>query len=496
MSWTPSIAIIGAGIGGICAAVQIQKQIGIDNFIIYEKEAEVGGTWWLNTYPGCACDVPSHVYSFSFAPNPNWTKKFSPAPEILEYLKGVVNSFDLRKYIKFNTPVIKADWIEEKQHWQLVTKHKDESEQIAIADILIIGTGVFSAPNIPANIVSKFSGQWTHSAQWKKDTQIANKSVAVIGSGASAIQIVPTIAPEVKELYVFQRTPAWVQRKRDYYYASWWKSLIHYIPPIGKVYRAMLFLRNELTQRVFQRTGTISNLLVKAASADFAAQYKNRIPLESMRKDLTPNYQIGCKRVILSDDYFETFQRKNVQLITDPIDHVEGNIIYSGDGTQTKVDTIVLATGFLVETFFAPMRLYGKGGVELLDLWEAKKPEAYYGINCHQFPNLFFLLGPNSGLGHNSIIFIIECQVNAVVHIIGEMMAKNVGVTEIKKEIQEQFNNQLQQDLKRTVWASGCKSWYYSEEKGNFTLWPFSCIEFWKQTRKITMKDFEVTQKK
>eukprot|EP01112_Ceratiomyxa_fruticulosa_P021839 TRINITY_DN7828_c0_g1_i1.p1 TRINITY_DN7828_c0_g1~~TRINITY_DN7828_c0_g1_i1.p1 ORF type:complete len:525 (-),score=91.45 TRINITY_DN7828_c0_g1_i1:71-1573(-) len=484
----PKFAIIGAGVSGICAAVQIRKQLGVDSLItIFEFEDEVGGTWYRNQYPGCACDVESHLYSFSFAPNPEWNELYSSQPEILAYLKKVCKDFDLYKLIAFKTEVLEARWDDDQRVWILSVKNRDTNETTVVeANFLISSSNAFGNPSTPEKFRS-FEGPTYHTAKWDKNYDLTGKNVAVVGNGASGIQLIPTIAKQAKHLSVYQRTASWVLDRNNYQYSWITKTLFRYVPGLTWAYRSFLYFRKEfLVFPGLLRGGFFSKLFTKMS----LRMLEKQVPNEEIRKKLIPNYELGCKRVCISDDYYPTFMRDNVDLITDPIIQVEKNIIKTAN-TEEKVDALILATGFTMYAYLFPMKIYGLKNVELSEHWNF---DTYYGIITNNFPNFFLLLGPNTALGHNTVIFMIECQVNYILKMIKYMLRHDFDSVNVSKKAQDDFLSQLHVDLERTVFVSECQSWYKKDGK-IFTLWSSNSLSYYYRTLFVKHSDFEFTKK-
>jgi cation diffusion facilitator CzcD-associated flavoprotein CzcO/acetyl esterase/lipase len=475
--------IAGAGFAGLGMAIQLRKA-GRESFLILEKAADIGGTWRENTYPGCACDIPSHLYSFSFELNPNWTRMYPSQREIWQYMQDVVDKHHLRPSIRLHSELVEAVFDETECLWRVRLRN---GEQLR-ARFLVAATGPLSKPAIPDIAgLERFEGCVFHSACWDHSYDLQDKRVAVIGTGASAIQFVPEIAPKVKQLYVFQRTAPWIVPRMDRPIRGIEKCLFRHVPGYMRLFRALLFFRNELLVPGF--AGNTRWLAKPTRMAlDLMSQ---QVPDETMRKRLTPNYHIGCKRVLISNDYYPALVRPNVELVTDAIGEVNATGVVTRDGTQRDVDAIILGTGFRVTDFLAPVRIAGRGGVELTETWRRQGARAYYGITVSGFPNLFILVGPNTGLGHNSIIFMIESQVRYVMDCMRKLEARGARALDVRLEVQDRFNEHIHARLKKAVWsAGGCKSWYLDEHGRNPTLWPGSTIPYWRQTHSARPSDY------
>ncbi|GAA3911400.1 NAD(P)/FAD-dependent oxidoreductase [Litoribacillus peritrichatus] len=472
------IAIIGTGFSGICMAIKL-LEAGFDSFVLLEKKQEVGGTWRENTYPGCACDVQSHLYSFSFEGNPEWSKVFSGWEEIKQYILECVEKYNLRQFIKFEYEVQSAEFNEDQGLW---TISDIQGEQL-IARSFVMGTGplhVPAKPKIPG--LDSFKGKVFHSAEWDHSFSFRGKKIASIGTGGSAIQYVPEVAKVVDELYVYQRTPAWVMPRNERSYTEIEKWLFRTLPPVRKLYRSMLYWINE------SRLLPMKNPKVaKVVSGAAKLHIKKSIKDPELRKKLTPDYTIGCKRILISNQYYPTFNRSNVELVTDGIQSVTENGIVTADGKQREVDAIILGTGFHADPrkYMADFTIRGKSGVKLLDVWK-EGAESYLGTTVAGFPNMFQLVGPNTGLGHNSVIFMIESQVHYIIECLKEMKRRKVDLLEVKEDAQSAFNQWVQENLKGSVWASGCVSWYLQDGGKNFTMWPGATWQYRLKTRSVT----------
>jgi cation diffusion facilitator CzcD-associated flavoprotein CzcO len=472
----PVVAIIGAGFAGLAMGARL-KRAGFERFTIYERADAVGGTWRENTYPGCACDVPSHLYSFSFAQNPDWTRAYSPQPEIQAYLEKCRDTLGLREHIRFGCEIAEMRFDTPTLGWRLLTSAGETFE----ADVVVNATGPLNRISIPAiRGLDGFEGTVFHSAQWRHDHDLTGKRVALIGTGASAIQIGPEIASVVESLEVFQRTPPWVIPRADRAYRPLERTLFRRLPGFQRMYRYGIYWLQELGALLFLGSRTMSRLTEKAARAYLRAQIAD----PELRARVTPEYAIGCKRILLSNDWYRTLQRENVALVTDAIAEVRPNAIATRDGREHPVDTIILATGFAATDFLAPMKVFGRSGAELSDAWK-NGAATHLGISVAGFPNFFLLVGPNTGLGHNSIIFMIEAQVRYVLQAVGAIARGEAAALDLREDVQTASYGDVQTRMKATVWQSGCKSWYQSADGRNDTLWPGFTFDYWWRTRRF-----------
>jgi cation diffusion facilitator CzcD-associated flavoprotein CzcO len=489
------VLIVGTGFAGLGIAIALKKA-GIDDFTILEQADRVGGTWRDNHYPGAACDVQSHLYSFSFEPNPKWSRMFAPQAEILAYLEHCADKYDLRRHIRFGTAVTRATFDERRGVWTVDTRRdtsRDASDNTVRATsfearTLVSGCGPLSRPVLPdiAGLAS-FAGKTFHSARWDHSFALEGKSVAVIGTGASAIQIVPAIAPRVGKLRVFQRTAPWIMPKPDREMRPRERALFARVPLAQRVRRLALYWQREALA-----LGFVAKPGILKFAERFATSYLERsVSDPALRKKLTPDYRMGCKRILPSNDYYPALERPNVELVTDAIAEVRAHAIVTKDGVEHAVDAIVLATGFEAAEAVSPFEVRGKSGRELNAEWQ-RGPEAYLGTSVSGFPNLFLLVGPNTGLGHSSMILMIESQVRYIVSAIRTMRDQGVKLVDVLPEVQERYNTELQAKLPRTVWASGCKSWYQTKSGKNTTLWPGFTFAFRHRTRRFDPADYEI----
>jgi len=481
------IGIIGAGFAGIIAALRLQ-QSGRNSFVIFEKAAETGGTWRDNVYPGCACDVPSHLYSISFAPNPHWTRMYSSQAEIWEYMKEVVQKNDLEKHIRYHAEIIHYEFVEQEGFWELT----DRRGNTTTVRIVIAALGPFSRPRLP-NLkgIDSFQGKKLHSARWDKSYDLRGKRVAVIGTGASAVQIVPAIAPEVAHLSVFQRNAAWISDRSDWEIPAFLKKSLQTFPALQKFIRTLLYSLLEFRGRLF-----IGNALLHKFFTNQSLKKLNReVHDPELRRKLTPAYQYGCKRILVADDYWPAFNRPNVCLETAGIAEITSTGIRTDDGKEYHVDAIIFATGFEVADFTTEMKVIGRNGRELLGEWRRASLEAYKGTTISGFPNLAFLLGPNTGLGHSSVLQMMEAQMNYVIAYISLLESQGEkAYLDLKPAIQRAYNEALQRQFEGTVWASGCKSWYLNSNGKITTLYPRLTRQFRRETAQIDAGEYDLVQ--
>ncbi len=479
------VGIIGAGFGGLAMALRLQKE-GRESFVIFERANEVGGTWRDNTYPGCACDVPSHLYSLAAEPNPDWSRAYSQQPEILNYLKNCVDRNNLKPKIRFNSEVVSAVFDKQNGFWKITDQH---GESIT-ARLVVSATGPLNRPNIPKiEGIENFKGLAFHSSAWPENLDLRNKNVAVIGTGASVIQIVPSIAPIIKNLTVFQRTAAWVTPRNDRAISGFEKALFKIFPPARKLYREAIYWFSELVGLSFLGNKTIRSIATKQAITHLESTIKDI----ELRKKLTPNYEIGCKRVLVSDDYYPAFNRPNVALETQGIKEITNTGIITENGEETPFDVIVFGTGFIASEILIDTKIIGLNDRDLIEEWKKFVPEAYLGISVSGFPNMKFLLGPNTGLGHNSVVHIMESQVNYIMDYLEKIeKISPTAYFDVLPESQVSYNQDLQEKLKTTVWASGCSSWYQTSKGHNSSILPELSVTYRKKTKQVNLQDFQL----
>lgn len=478
------VAVVGAGFSGIGVGVALRKA-GLTDFVILERAGAVGGTWRDNTYPGCACDVPSHVYSYSFAPNPGWSYSFSRQQEIWRYLEDVTDRYRVRGHIRFGAEVTEARWDEAAARWRLQT-----SRGPLTAGILVVAAGPLSEPSCPdIPGLGSFPGPMFHSARWDHDTSLVGQRVAVVGTGASAVQIIPELQPEVSRLILFQRTPAWVIPRRDRPISPARQRLYARVPQAQKLARLALYLSREVTVGAFVQRPS----LLRAAQRLALAHMSRSITDPELRAKLTPDYVMGCKRILLSDDFYPALAHPNVQVVASGLAKVDGAVLTAQDGTACEADAIIFATGFAVTDMPFAGRVFGAGGVRLADTWR-EGMTALRGTTVTGYPNMCLVIGPNTGLGHNSMIHIIESQL-AYIHDYVRAVARlgDAAALDTRPDAQQRWNARLQQRMAGSVWLTGgCTSWYLSAPGRNPTVWPGSTLAFRHATRRLDLEEYEI----
>ncbi|SFW68428.1 flavin-containing monooxygenase [Amycolatopsis australiensis] len=476
------VVIVGTGFSGLGMAIQLRKE-GRDDFVILEKAHDVGGTWRDNSYPGCACDIPSHMYSFSFEQNPDWSRAYSPQPEIWRYMREVADKYDLRRFIRFGQEMTGARWDADENRWHVATRGGDEFAGHA----LVAGVGALHLPMIPdLPGIDEFAGPAFHSAQWRHDVDLTGKKVAVIGTGASAIQFVPKIAPDVEELTLFQRTPPWVMPKADHEMSGRTRALFRAFPLAQRAYRDLLYWLLEARAIGFNGQSWVMKLGQRLAKRNIDRAIKD----PALRRKVTPDYTMGCKRVLISNDYYPALARDNVEVVTDGVREVREHSVVDAAGVEHEADVIIYGTGFHVTDAFDELEIVGRDGRNLAKEWATEGMRTHLGITVAGFPNLFFLLGPNTGLGHNSVVFMIEAQISYVAEALRLARGKAI---EPKPEVQERFNTEIQRKLAKGIWTrGGCKSWYLDAKGVNRTIWPGFTWRYWLDTRRVRREDFRI----
>ena len=479
----PSVAIIGAGFGGIGLAITLKKA-GVDRITILEKADGVGGVWRDNTYPGATCDVPSHLYSFSFEPNPNWSRRYSPQPEILDYLERCVDRYGLRPNLRLGTEVTRADFDDDSGRWRIETGDGETVE----ADVLISACGQLSRPALTRiEGADRFAGSIFHTARWDHDVDLHGKRVAIVGTGASTIQVVPAIADRVAQLDVYQRSAPYVIPKKDRPYMPWERRLFRWVPPARWLARFTQWFFFEVFIAAFNQWRGMGRLGVRM----FERNLDDQISDPELKRALTPDHVLGCKRVLISPDYYATFERPNVELITQGVRELTKGGVVAEDGTERPADVIVLSTGFESTRFLAPMEIRGRQGRELNEVWR-EGANAYLGMTVAGFPNLFVMYGPNTNLGSGSIIFQLESQMAYIADAV-ERIRRTGGRLSVRPEVQQAFDSEMQTRLSTSVWQTGCSNWYVDEHGRNTNNWPGFTLEYRWRTRHLDPSDYEST---
>ncbi|MFI1939478.1 flavin-containing monooxygenase [Streptomyces purpureus] len=482
------VAVIGSGFGGLGAAVRLRRE-GITDFVVLERADSVGGTWRDNSYPGCACDVPSHLYSFSFAPNPDWPRIFSGQRHIRAYLEHVTDTFGLRPHLRLSHEVLRTRWDGDALRWEIETSKGSFS-----ADVVVSATGPLSDPKIPdVPGLDGFPGKVFHSARWDHDYDLTGKRVAMIGTGASAIQIVPAIQPTVGRLTLFQRTPPWVMRRMDRRITGAERWLHRTLPFTSTARRGLLWGIRELQVSAFTKQPAVLGLIENLAKANLAKSIKD----PALRAKLTPSYRFGCKRILLSGEYYPALAQPNVDVVASGLREVRGSTVVAADGTETEVDAIIFGTGFHVTDMPIADRVVGAEGLTLAETWKDGM-ESLRGATAAGFPNWMTIIGPNTGLGNSSMILMIESQLNYLADYMRQLTVLGGRVAlAARPSAVGAWNRKVQSRMERTVWKSGgCDSWYLDANGRNTTLWPGTTGEFRRETRQVDLAEYEIIRPK
>lgn len=480
------IAVVGSGFSGLGMAMQL-KERGYDGFLVFERASDLGGTWRDNSYPGCQCDVPSHLYSFSFALNPEWSRTYSPQSEIWDYLRDCAERDGVAEHIRYDHEVLDACWDPGEALWYLDTAGGRYS-----AEVLVFANGALAEPKMPdLPGVENFTGAVFHSAEWDHDHDVSGERVAVIGTGASAIQIVPSVQPDVERLHVFQRTPAWVLPHSDRPITEGERRVYRRFPVLQRLVRALVYcLRELLVIGMVKRPDRMKGLEKIARR-----HLRDNVDDPELRERLTPDYSPGCKRLLPSNDFYPAMDRDNVELVTEPIAEVRERSVVTADGTEIPVDTIVCATGFHVTDNPVLDRIRGRDGRSLAEHWAEGGMRAYLGTTIPGFPNLFLMTGPNTGIGHTSLVVMIEGQIRYVLDALRTMAWRGIHAVDVRRDVFDAFNAEVQDKMQDTVWTSGgCVSWYLDEHGRNPTLWPDFTWKYRLRTRRFDVESYEVVE--
>ncbi|MFJ4693985.1 flavin-containing monooxygenase [Streptomyces sp. NPDC088766] len=478
------VAVIGSGFGGLGAAVRLRRE-GITDFVVLERASSVGGTWRDNSYPGCACDVPSHLYSFSFAPNPDWPRTFSGQEHIRAYLEHVADVFRLRPHIRFDAEVERMAWDPERLRWDIETAAGRLS-----ADVVVSATGPLSDPRIPEIPgLDSFPGKVFHSARWDHDYDLTGKRVAMVGTGASAIQIVPAIQPKVGRLTLFQRTPPWVMPRMDRAISGAERWLHKQLPFTTQARRGLLWGIRELQVQAFTKRPDELGFVERLAKRNMARAVED----PALRAKLTPDYRIGCKRILLSSEYYPALTRPNVDVVASGLREIRGNTLVAADGSEAEADAIVFGTGFRVTDMPIAERVVGADGRTLAESWKGGM-EALRGASAAGFPNWMTIIGPNTGLGNSSMILMIESQLNYMADYLRQLdVLGGRAALDARPSAVHAWNRRVQDRMTRTVWnTGGCTSWYLDANGRNTTIWPGTTGEFRRATWRVDLAEYEI----
>ena len=480
MPRSPRVVIIGSGFSGLCLGIRLE-QAGFEQFTILEKAARLGGTWRDNTYPGAACDLMSFAYCFSFEQKTDWSRKWSPQDEILEYMDHCAEKYGILPRCRFGTEVIGARFDEERGVWRIRVAEDGAPGPELEAEVLVSGVGQLHrpvSPKIPG--LDRFDGDVFHSAEWDHDVDLAGKRIGVVGNGASAIQFVPEIAPRAEHLSVFQRSANWMAPRGDRAYTDAEKARFTRHPWLARLYRWMIWGRQELMFPVF-----LGNEFLAKRWREFAlSNMREHITDPELRRALTPDYPVGGKRILIHDTYYPALARENVDVVTSGIVAADESGLVTEDGVCHPLDVVIMATGFDTNAFLAPMEIAGLGGAVLEKVW-AEGSEAYLGLTVSGFPNLFMMYGPNTNLGHNSIIFMIECQANYILQCVQRLAEQDLRFLDVRAGAQRVFNERLHRELARTAWARTERSWYKTDSGKITNNWSGTTTRYWRETRRV-----------
>ncbi|MDX6609558.1 MAG: hypothetical protein QOF85_1483 [Solirubrobacterales bacterium] len=469
-----SIAVVGGGFGGVGAAVMLSRE-GYEDVTVFEKGERVGGVWHHNTYPGAACDIPSHLYEYSFAPN-RWSRRYAPQAEIQAYVEGVARRFGVLDKVRTGTEVTSARWDEERGKWLLETSGGPHE-----ADVLLTACGQLSVPSTPPIAgLDEFAGPAFHTAEWRHDVDLSGKRVAVIGTGCSGIQVVPAIQPTVAQLDVYQRSPGWTLPKMDFEYSSRAHAVFRRLPALRRLDRASIFAFQEFAAAAL----TQQRWLLPILRAVARRQINSAISDPELRRKVTPIDEFGCKRIMLTDEWYSTLAEPNVELVAERIETVTAEGIRDATGVERVADAVILATGFASHDFVAPMEISGRGGRTLAGEW-GEVARAYLGLSVAGFPNMFLLYGPNTNGGSGSVINTLECGIGHVLAALHEMERSKASRIEVEPEAAEGFDRELRAALAKTVWHSGCTNWYVDENGNDPSNWPWVWSTYRRRTEQL-----------
>lgn len=476
------VAIVGAGFGGLGMAIRL-KQEGTD-FVLIERGADVGGTWWANSYPGCQCDIPSNLYSFSFARNPDWDRAYPMRDQILDYLRDCAIRFGVLPHTRLSCELLGADWIADEQRWELET-----STGPLAAKVLVAAPGLLSEPSTPSLPgIGRFQGRAFHTAEWDHSDDLSGKRVALIGAGATAVQVVPEIQPKVAKLHLFQRTPPWVIPHTDHPVAHEMRDLYRRIPLLQRLSRAFVYgLRETMALGI-----TRDQRWLKGQELNARLHLRRQVPDPELRRRLTPDYEIFCKRIVLSNRWYPAIQEPNVDIVSSGVSEVREHSVVDGDGVEREIDTLIFATGFKPAELPIAERIRGRDGRSLAEVWEGS-PQAYLGTTVTGYPNLLFFYGPNLNLGHSSIVYMLESQIAYALDALHTMRLRGAAEFDVRPEVQAAYNVEIQERLATSVWnTGGCGSWYFDRNGRNSIQWPGFTFEYRRRTRRFDAESYRL----
>lgn len=474
--------VVGAGFAGLAVAAKLLGEDPAADLLVLERATEVGGTWRDNTYPGCACDVPTSLYSFSFAPNPDWSHTYGRQPEIYAYLRKVARDTGIHARTVFDCPLVEARWDATTQRWAVTTTRGELT-----ADVLVVATGTLSAPKLPdVPGLADFTGTTFHSARWDHDHDLAGERVAVVGTGASAVQFVPEIVDTAAHLTVFQRTPGWVIPRLDRTFSRAERALYRRVPAAQKAMRGFVYGYRELYILPLAKVRS----LLPAIGTVARAKLRLEVPDAGLRADLTPDYTVGCKRLLLTNAWLPTLARPDVDVVTTGLARITPTGVVDGAGTEREVDTLIFATGFTPTEPPVAHQVRGRDGRTMAEHWDGS-PSAHRGTTVAGFPNLFLMYGPNTNLGHSSIVYMLESQARYVADALSTMEREHLGEVEVREDVVSGWGDRMQDGLQRTVWnAGGCASWYFDSRGRNSAMWPTFTFRFRRALRRFDVESF------
>lgn len=477
------VAVIGAGFAGIGTAIRL-RQNGVENFAVFEQGAAIGGTWRDNTYPGAACDIPSRLYSYSFAPNPEWSHTYSGSAEILGYIESITAKYGVTPHIRLRHTVTGMSFDEDAGLWDITF----EGRAPVRARAVVLASGPLTEPGFPdIPGIDTFTGHTIHSARWDHDYDFTGKRVAVIGTGASAVQIIPELVRKAEFVKVFQRTPGWVLPRINRRTGGLAKEIYRQVPGAETLARQAWFYGHESVA-----LGVVWNTpLTRVVELAGRAQLRRQVRDPWLRRQLTPEFRAGCKRLLMSDDYYPALQRDNCKLITWPIARIAPDGIRTAEGIEHRADCLVFATGFDVSKQGTPIPITGRGGRILADEWR-RGAFAYRSVTVSGYPNLFLTFGPNSGPGHNSALVYMESQIDYLVRAIRIILDRDLRMLDVRRDRQDRYNAAIQRRLGATTWNSGCRSWYLTEDGFNATMYPGFATQYRHQLREVELGDYTV----
>jgi cation diffusion facilitator CzcD-associated flavoprotein CzcO len=476
------VAIVGAGFGGLGMAIKLRER-GTD-FVLIERGEDVGGTWWANSYPGCQCDIPSNLYSFSFARNPDWDRAYPMRDQILDYLRECAVRFGVLPHTRLGCELLGARWVADEQRWELET-----STGPLAARVLVAAPGLLSEPSTPSLPgLERFQGRAFHTAEWDHSDDLSGKRVALLGAGATAVQVVPEIQPKVAKLHLFQRTPPWVIPHTDHPVHHEMRALYRRIPLLQRLSRGIVYaLRESMAVGI-----TRDRRWLKGQELNARLHLRRQVPDPELRERLTPDYEIFCKRIILSNRWYPAIQAPNVELVFSGVSEVREHSVVDVDGVEREIDTLVLATGFKPAELAISARIHGRDGRSLAEVWRGS-PEAYLGTTVTGFPNLLFLYGPNTNLGHSSIVYILESQIAYALDALDTMDRLGAAEFDVRPEAQAAYNEEVQERLAGSVWnTGGCGSWYFDRNGRNSIQWPGFTFEYRRRTRRFDAESYRL----